>query len=988
MKRKTKKNSPIWPYLGILACLFLLSLTAPRAWDRHRHRDAVVLVPRSVPQVSPAPPTGSPLFAIDEGELETHDTTELQPHAGELELGEPAAPEFVTAESEFFEPTEAIIPAVPEFANLVQDIDETFVSVADVGQHEADRLSGAKAPRAAALVEPSISKDAPAVVEQPTVAKPQEFPASGFQLPSFSDHDTQHHGKKHFADAVPPLMAPTFQAALPRRPVVSSPLDTPTATPQWKAVSPQGEAVEQNNLEASEDPPVAPIADVPAVRMIEARDEDSNIPAEEASERVNESQIATEDKPEAAASGVALPRRLLSQLLELSHEDTHLVWPRRASQLVQDFCKEEDARRQQEILRSLRELNEKDATLPTADASMVAQITRVRYSITRWLDVWGAVLDLQAAPVEIRTSTASTARLLASVNEFDAMAKKQSAGSPWREYLQLSRIQEVFGSEANAAERRELARLVLDRMASPRLTQTQREFLDTGSLKTMQNELKTWAVEPVDERQFLANLEAFEYSGASSDAKRVAESYRNFSWSSSESATRLEQHLDTHHRNANVRFAVSSELANHLIPQPERINSPVRDTVVNVPVRGHTSTFTELAIRFIPDPKRIRLGLEANGVVDASTISNAGPAKFRNKGQSTFLVRKLFVMGPRGLYVWPAIAEAENNYNYLVALETDYDGVPVVGSLVRNIARTQHDEMAGMARRQTEMKVATRALQQLDTEIQERLAAASAKFEANQAATLQRLGLDLVPISLQTTEQRVVGRMRLASPQQLGAHTPRPRAPSDSWFSLQLHQSALNNGIEQLDLAGRTFEVSELFAWIAEKLGRPELAQQEDLPEDVQITFAKKDPVQLVCVDNRIEVTLDLAELTHEGSRWRNFQVRTNYAPEADGLSPRFSRVDTIRLAGPSLRGKIEFKLRAIFSKVLSKNRDLYLLTDAVTNDPRFNILQMSQFSIEDGWIALAYSPRRVSSKVARTPSAEKQATGSPMIRGEIRSSR
>ena len=63
-----------------------------------------------------------------------------------------------------------------------------------------------------------------------------------------------------------------------------------------------------------------------------------------------------------------------------------------------------------------------------------------------------------------------------------------------------------------------------------------------------------------------------------------------------------------------------------------------------------------------------------------------------------------------------------------------------------------------------------------------------------------------------------------------------------------------------------------------------------------------------------------------------------------------------------------EIKLRTIFSKVLSKNRDLRLLADSLTSDPRFKDLQMTQFTVEDGWIALAYSPRRVSSNVARKP--------------------
>ena len=105
----------------------------------------------------------------------------------------------------------------------------------------------------------------------------------------------------------------------------------------------------------------------------------------------------------------------------------------------------------------------------------------------------------------------------------------------------------------------------------------------------------------------------------------------------------------------------------------------------------------------------------------SSTVSTSGPATFHNQGQSSFLVRKLFVLGPRGLSVWPAIAEAENNYNYLVSLETDFDGMPLVGSLVRSIARNQLDEVRGEARRQTAQKVAIRALHELDEKTQARL---------------------------------------------------------------------------------------------------------------------------------------------------------------------------------------------------------------------------------------------------------------------------
>jgi hypothetical protein len=201
----------------------------------------------------------------------------------------------------------------------------------------------------------------------------------------------------------------------------------------------------------------------------------------------------------------------------------------------------------------------------------------------------------------------------------------------------------------------------------------------------------------------------------------------------------------------------------------------------------------------------------------------------------------------------------------------------------------------------------------------------------------------------------------------LGAHTPRPQAPSDSWASAQVHQSALNNALEGLDLSGRSFTLDELFTWIARKLNRPDLAKQEDLPDDVRLTFAAKDAVRVRCVDGKIEVLFSFAELTQGGGRWRNFTVRSYYKPAVQGLNPRLVRDQgTIFLEGKNLKRKIA--LRVIFSKVLSINRDLSLLDNKTANDPRFADLQVTQFAVEHDWIALAYSPRRNGANVARRP--------------------
>ena len=693
---------------------------------------------------------------------------------------------------------------------------------------------------------------------------------------------------------------------------------------------------------------------------------DMEVPVEEPSAEspADESQSVEAVPPH----GWPVPRALIAQLNRMAQDDSRALWASQAADLVRELCAEGGQREPVlRIVKQLRELAEPAAEATPVDSSLESQTARTRYALTRWLEVWEHAAALPETTTSVLTSSESPEALRLCLAELDSLTRKGKSGAAWREYLHLKTLNGL-AREGSEEDRRAAARKVLDQLESFRLTRSQRKFVNEGPLAALQNELRVWAAAPVTAAQLLAHLEAYENSGLTSDARRVADDFRGLSWSSPAEAEEISRSLDTHYRNSNLRIALARPLVNLMVPQPPKMENEVQDTVVNVPVYGRSTTYTKLSVRLVPDPQRIRIGLEANGLVDSDTRSTSGPATFYNEGRSTFLVRKLFVIGPQGLSVWPAIAEAENSYTYLISLETDFDGVPLVGPLVRSVARNKHDEARDDARVEVEYKLATRARDQLDAEIRPLLTDSAQRFDKEQLATLKRLGMEMTPLALSTTEDRVVARVRLASAEQLGAHTPRPRAPADSWFSMQLHQSALNNVLEKLDLGGREFTMPELFTWLAEKLGRPQLSQQTDLPDNVKITFAKENGVRVRCEDGRVEVVFAIAELTQGRHHWRDFTVRTHYRPEARNLDPRFVRDTTIFLDGKSLRGKPQVLLRTIFSKVLSPNRELSLLSEKITSDPRIKDLQVTQFVVEDGWIGLAYSPHRPSGTMARKP--------------------
>ncbi len=853
---RSKRHSPVWPYLGILACLFVLCITAPRAWHRMARQDPASHVPRRGQF-----PRRETREAVRYEKLEGDELTARQ-ELDDAKLREPR--------------TAAPLEAAPAVKASLR-----------VRPTETQPIAEADSPL------PPVPEDLPLVVA----------PVSEFAR-----------------EAQEPLEV----AARPMAPAEKSTSDAPHEKPQPAAASaaaPEGN--DQAGLEV--------------------------------------------------ASPWPLPKTLLEQLDLLAQEDPNSLWAQQAEDLIHELCQgSTDGETAARLIEQLRETAQRGAAAVSVDPPLEAQIARTRYALARWLDAWEASLSLEKLTPEQTLTGDAAAGLSRCLAQIDAMTRKAGSGTAWREFLQLEKLKQLDRDdpEQTVLERRQLARTVLDRLSSSQLSRAQKKFIQEGPLADLRKSLRCWAAEDVSAQRLLVDLEQYERTLLPTDARRVAEDFRGLSWSSTAEAQKLSEHVDTHYRNANLRIALTGALLNRMVPQPQATEAPVRDTVVNVPVYGTSTTFTKLFVRLVPDPSRIRMGLEANGLVASDTVSTSGPATLYNEGQSSFLVRKLFVLGPNGLSMWPAVAEAENKFNYLISLETDFDGVPLVSSLVRNIARNQYEQAQGEARLEVEQKVAIRARDQLDAEVRPRIVKAAENVEKKQLATLKRLGMEAAPIGFSTSEERVVARVRLGTPQQLGAHTPRPRAPSDSWMSLQLHQSALNNVLEQLDLEGREFALPQLFVWIGRKLDRPQMAELEDLPEDVHLTFAKENAVRVRCRGERVEVTLAFAELTQGRKRWRDFTVHTLYQPSAQGLQASFTRdpQSPISLDGKSVKGKPEPVLRAIFAKVLSRSRDINLLDESLTSDERLQGLEITRFTVDDGWIGVAYSPARVRSNVARRP--------------------
>ncbi|MEM9660229.1 MAG: hypothetical protein AAF961_17840, partial [Planctomycetota bacterium] len=374
----------------------------------------------------------------------------------------------------------------------------------------------------------------------------------------------------------------------------------------------------------------------------------------------------------------------------------------------------------------------------------------------------------------------------------------------WRQYLLLAEIAELtsVGTRDVVSGRRATSRKALRRLTSPALSERQRVFLAAPPLVELRTQLERWATGPVDLELLAELIEGYEAAGAGRYGDAITELRLRLQWSEDPALRELAEHLNRNYRNANIRIALSEDLLNRLAPRQPMVQAPVRDRIAGADVRGRSHTSTELRLRLLPDPKVLRLGLEASGAVKSQTFSESWPARVRNSARMRYEARKLIVVNRHGMHIWPAEAEAEGR-DRLVGVDSQFDPLPFVGAMVQEMAREQHRQKRPTALAQVKRKVANQARVRMDREADAKLEYLERQFEFAVLRPLEALALAAEPIDMHTTEQRAVVRLRVAKENQLAAFTPRPSAPSDSLASLQLHDSLLNNAARGLDLEGR-----------------------------------------------------------------------------------------------------------------------------------------------------------------------------------------
>jgi len=720
------------------------------------------------------------------------------------------------------------------------------------------------------------------------------------------------------------------------------------------------------------------IADSDAGSSSELGIEPSTSPSEQKADRetVTEYGVASARIVEAPSDSSAVVPDLASvalveQLDRVAWDDTSRRWTGRVRQLLDQWAHTagEDFAEASELLDRLEDAaTDVQALLKTvAHRPQASPLRRLEYQLRKRLEVWRAALPLLSDGRDVRhVEAVAKSRLVGSLE----ILRAHLAGSPelagWERYLLFDRLMQSAAQPISLGEghRRNVAQEVLERIANLRMEESFSEFVREPAVEQFEKELRCWVAEPLTPRQLLAKLEQYEQQRLPSQAVRLAPAMNHLRRSAVEEDRALGQRLEVHYRNCNVRLAVASDLLSRVLPDAEPTYEPVRETVLGVPVRGRSYTDTELSIRLLPDPRRARIALVARGNASARTSAFSKIATLRSSSRTYFEVHKPIEFDLKGMTTESARGNADSD-SQLRGVDTKFDRLPLVGRLVRGEVERQYLKRLGAVGRQGERLVSERASHRMDEQTDEAIQGFNELLYQRLELPLVRLGLDDPLQDFRTTDERLTLRVRIAGNDQLGAHTPRPQAPSDSLLSVQVHESALNNCLERLRLAGRTFAVQELQQHVADTLViEPERTTDRD---DVWLTFAKDNPVMVLAKDGRLLVVLRMAWIQKDRRRWSNFEVRVAYRPDRSMPGGQFVRDGVVQLIGNRLGARGQIALRSIFSNLFREDRTFRIFPPRVMDDPRMAGLATTQFVVEDGWIAAAVAERRrQSSRTAR----------------------
>ncbi len=490
-------------------------------------------------------------------------------------------------------------------------------------------------------------------------------------------------------------------------------------------------------------------------------------------------------------------------------------------------------------------------------------------------------LEVDGTQVAAAKTKTRSSELLSSISSLESYLASRPNGSLWLPYFKVDELKALLladpqGAAALATATKSQANL---QSRAYVLDDAQKQFTQHYTFESFAKSVNqyiasaTWSHNPdapkalrAEFKSLAESLDAYAATGEKADQLRQA--FGRVRFVSADGGDRLASTMQKRLFNYNLRMLVTEEFLNRLMSDTRTETGRVSDCVMEASVSGCQVTNTNVSVNLKPSNTTARFDLILSGLIQSNTVGVTSQASVWTSGSHSFTATKEINFDGNYFSTMPATISV-SPHNTTTGIATKLSGIPIIGRIANNYAAKEVEARRGQTDAITVSRVQSGVLPKFNSEVDSNFATQGDKLNRELFAGLRTAGLFPDSYSYQSTDRILTVNARVMSDNQIGADLPQDSLLAVSNATVLMHETILNNAIDQIGIAGQTLTETELRAkiesFLTKALNRPfkfdAPAAAEPVAADEEkgpnaIIFAATDPIRIRLQNDELTIVI------------------------------------------------------------------------------------------------------------------------------------
>ena len=301
--------------------------------------------------------------------------------------------------------------------------------------------------------------------------------------------------------------------------------------------------------------------------------------------------------------------------------------------------------------------------------------------------------------------------------------------------------------------------------------------------------------------------------------------------------------------NYNVRLVADASFLSKLVAANDINTGPVRDYFMGANIFGNQQTNTSVNLQFVPSNTAARFNLTVAGNTNSRTTAYTNQATVQSVGNHQFYAVKpitfdgdLFELGPADLSVNPNIRH--------VGIATKYDNIffGLFRGMIQRRAFSEANSRLPAGRAHAASELRQSFLPEFNGQVDQQFGELNMEL-AGFESRMRQQGVSPQAERTRTTNNRFLLDAAVRDVGEVSGSAPNIGSTRGVGFTLQIHESLLNNVAERWGFAGRRMTddqvEAELQQWFTDLLGREvDFGSKDGDRVPTTLIFNETDPVR------------------------------------------------------------------------------------------------------------------------------------------------